>query len=158
GRGDPDALAATGFLATGPWDLSALQAGDAASIDHTISQYLDRDDIVSTVMATFVSSTAPCARCHNHKVDPMPQTDYYGLQAVFPGIDKAHRRYDPDPAVAARRFALAVRSLEVRKQREAKDGALLAPAVAALADAWEKRQRERKSDWQVLDPLEFRSA
>ena len=91
---DPQALTATGFLATGPWDQSALQAGQMDTDDYRISQYLDRDDIVSTIMSTFVSSTVHCARCHDHKFDPISQADYYALQAVVSGIDKAPREYD----------------------------------------------------------------
>jgi len=43
--------------------------------------------MVMTVMNTTVSLTVQCARCHNHKFDPIAQEDYYGLQAVFAGID-----------------------------------------------------------------------
>ena len=50
-----------------------------------IAQTLDRDDMVMTTMSTFVSSTVHCARCHNHKFDPMSQKEYYRLQAVSPG-------------------------------------------------------------------------
>ncbi len=50
-------------------------------------------------MSTFVSTTVHCARCHDHKFDPIPQAEYYGLQAVFAGVDRADRAYDPDPAV-----------------------------------------------------------
>ena len=63
-----------------------------------------------TTMSTFVSMTAHCARCHDHKFDPIPQEDYYSLQAVFAGVDRADRPYDPDPRVhAARRVLLEKR-------------------------------------------------
>jgi hypothetical protein len=60
--GNNSALVATGFLATGPWDLSALQAGQMDTDDHKLSQYLDRDDMVSTVMSTSLSARQFTAR------------------------------------------------------------------------------------------------
>ena len=59
-----------------------------------------------TTMSTFVSMTAHCARCHDHKFDPIPQEDYYSLQAVFAGVDRADRPFDCDPQVYAARRAL----------------------------------------------------
>src|SRR5262249_17285731 len=69
--------------------------------------YMDRDDMVATVMSTFVSATVHCARCHDHKFDPISQADYYSLQAVFAGVDKAERGYDTDPVLARLRRSLA---------------------------------------------------
>ena len=40
-----------------------------------------------TAMSGLASTTVHCARCHNHKFDPIPQEDYYSLQAVFAGVD-----------------------------------------------------------------------
>ena len=87
---------------------------------------LDRDDMVTNVMSTFTSSTVHCARCHNHKFDPISQSDYYALQAVFAGVDRTDRPFDPDPAVHRQRQALAER-------RHAVDG-LTAAQVAADLD------------------------
>ena len=44
-----------------------------------IGHYIDRDDMVTTVMSTFASMTVHCARCHDHKFDPISQEDYYAL-------------------------------------------------------------------------------
>ena len=49
--------------------------------------------MVASTMSTFVSLTVHCARCHDHKFDPIPQTDYYRLQAVFAGVDRGDRHY-----------------------------------------------------------------
>ena len=93
---EPELVVALGMLAAGPWDESSLRDIRDDSIDRQIGHYIDRDDMVSTVMSTFVSSTAGCARCHDHKFDPISQDDYYSLQAVFAGVDKAERPYDTD--------------------------------------------------------------
>ncbi len=96
---DPQAIVATGFLATGPWDESSLRDIRDDTLDREIARYIDRDDIVTTVMSTFASSTVHCARCHDHKFDPITQQEYYGLQAVFAATDKAKRAYDADPQI-----------------------------------------------------------
>ena len=41
------------------------------------------DDLVATTSNTFLGLTVGCARCHNHKFDPIAQKDYYRMQAVF---------------------------------------------------------------------------
>src|SRR5262249_11953888 len=55
------------------------------------TRLVDRDDMVSNTISTFISLTAHCARCHDHKLDPIPQSDYYRLQAVFAGVDRGDR-------------------------------------------------------------------
>ncbi|HKB39303.1 MAG TPA: DUF1549 domain-containing protein, partial [Gemmataceae bacterium] len=115
--GNAWATVATGFLATGPWDESSLRDIREDSIDREIGRYLDRDDIVTTVMSTFASTTVHCARCHDHKFDPITQDEYYALQAVFAATDKANRAYDADPRVAARRHDLTERKARLAKQR-----------------------------------------
>ena len=103
--GDADAVIALGFLATGPWDESSLRDIREDALDREVGRYLDRDDVVTTVMSTFASTTVHCARCHDHKFDPISQEDYYALQAVFAGVDKADRSYE-DRDTAARRKAV----------------------------------------------------
>jgi hypothetical protein len=49
-------------------------------------------------MSTFISLTVHCARCHDHKFDPIAQKDYYGLQAVFAGLDRGERPLGLGPA------------------------------------------------------------
>jgi hypothetical protein len=95
--GDPEAVAALGFLAAGPWDFVGHVELPETKTDGLIARYNDRDDMLSTVMSTFQSLTVHCARCHDHKFDPIPQEDYYALQAVFAGVDRADRPLVRDP-------------------------------------------------------------
>jgi hypothetical protein len=104
----PRLIVALGMIAAGPWDESSLRDIRDDSIDRQIGHYIDRDDMVSTVMSSVASMTVHCARCHDHKFDPITQEDYYALQAVFAGVDRAERAYDPDPDVSLRRLALRV--------------------------------------------------
>ena len=103
---DPAAIIATGFLAAGPWDQSGLVGIREDSIDRLIAYYLDRDDMVTTTFSTFAGLTVGCARCHDHKFDPITQEDYYSLQAVFAGIDKVERSFDADVAVSRKRLLI----------------------------------------------------
>ena len=154
---EPRLIPALGFLAAGPWDESSLRDIREDSIDRRIGHYLDRDDVVTTTMATFVSSTVHCARCHDHKFDPISQSDYYGMQAVFAGIGRADRAYDPDPAVGRLRGELSAK----RKALHARDPSLLAslldPAIQSEVAAWESRQRVGAT-WTILDPDRLQSA
>jgi hypothetical protein len=105
---DPQGVVATGFIAAGPWDFVGQVELREGTTDKKITRLLDRDDMVMTAMSTFSSLTVHCARCHDHKFDPIAQEDYYSLQAVFAGVDRADRPYDTDPAVfRARRTLLA---------------------------------------------------
>ena len=113
---EPGLAVAQGMLAAGPWDESSLRDIRADSIDRLIGHYIDRDDMVATVMSTFASMTVHCARCHDHKFDPISQEDYYSLQAVFAGVDKAERGYDHDPALdqMRRTFKAEFKATEAR--------------------------------------------
>lgn len=68
-----DSIIATGFLRLGPEN----------NLKNEMTRQDELDDIVSTTAQTFLGMTVGCARCHNHKFDPIPQKDYYQMQAVF---------------------------------------------------------------------------
>jgi hypothetical protein len=79
--------AATGFLVGGPWD--EVKSPD---INLTLQQRNDElHDMVATTASTFLGLTVGCARCHNHKFDPISQVDYYSMQAVFAGVQHGQR-------------------------------------------------------------------
>jgi hypothetical protein len=103
---DPDGVVALGFIAAGPWDFVGHVELPESKTDGLIARYNDRDDMVMTTMSTFMSLTVHCARCHDHKFDPIPQRDYYALQAVFAGVDRADRPFDRDPKIHRERHGL----------------------------------------------------
>ena len=152
---DPQAVVATGFLATGPFDESSLQSIQDDTDDRRIAQYLDRDDMVTTVMSTFVSTTVHCARCHDHFFDPISQADYYALQAVFAGVDKGERSFDSDPEVGRRRQSLRAELARLRGLKGQADPSLLTPSAQEIATAWEAKQAAAPSVWQPLEPVEL---
>ena len=152
---DPWSLVATGFLATGPWDESSLMSIQDDTDDRKIAQYVDRDDILTTTMGSFVSLTVHCARCHDHKFDPIPQADYYSLQAVFAGVDKADRAYDADPQIRQRRADL---QMELGQLDEQPLEYFLAGELPQRIAAWEARNAEAAKLWTVSAPTEIQAA
>lgn len=133
--GTRDGIEALGFIAAGPWDLIGHAEVPEEKIDGKIARHLDRDDMVANTIGTFTSATVHCAQCHNHKFDPISQEDYYSLQAVFAALDRADKKYDLDPAIAARRAELSARkqSLEAKEREFAERVAKAAgPELAKL--------------------------
>jgi hypothetical protein len=106
---DPDGVIALGFIAAGPWDYVGHVELPIEKTDGLIARYNDRDDMVMTTISTFQSLTAHCARCHDHKFDPITQKDYYSLQAVFAGVDRHERDFDSEPKIHARRRSITQR-------------------------------------------------
>ena len=79
--------AATGFLVAGAYDI--IRGNDAV-----LNAMLRQDelaDMVNTTGTAFLGLTLGCARCHNHKFDPILQKDYYAMQAVFAGVTHGER-------------------------------------------------------------------
>ncbi|MFM8878036.1 MAG: DUF1549 domain-containing protein, partial [Verrucomicrobiota bacterium] len=116
-----DGITATGFISAGPWDLIGHAEVPESKTDGKIARMLDRDDMVATVMNTFNSTTVQCARCHDHKFDPVRSEEYYRLTAVFAALDRADRKFDGDPAVGARRRSLEARKSELERQKKSLD-------------------------------------
>jgi hypothetical protein len=150
---DSQAILATGFIAAGPWDESSQRDIRDDTLDKKAAQNLDRDDMVTTTLSTFASTTIHCARCHHHKFDPITQQEYYGLQAVFAGVERANRAYDPDPQVARTRRALRQRQAELEAGR-----VVLTAETESEVARWERARGGRADPWIVLDPLVYRSA
>lgn len=73
---DPEMLIAVGYLRMGPWEHTSMSVAV-----ETRQQFLD--DVTHGVGVTFLGQGLRCAKCHDHKFDPVPTRDYYRLQAVF---------------------------------------------------------------------------
>ena len=79
--------AATGFLVAGPFDK--VKSPDPVL---TANQRADElHDIIGTTASAFLGTTLACARCHDHKFDPLPTTDYYGFMAILQGVQHGER-------------------------------------------------------------------
>ncbi len=82
---------ATGFIVGGAWDR--VKSPDPGL---TAQQRADElHDMVSTTGSAFLGLTVGCARCHNHKFDPISQVDYYAMKAIFAGVQHGERPVKP---------------------------------------------------------------
>jgi hypothetical protein len=86
-RDQVETLAATGFLRT------AVDGTAAGAPDEPLAANQVVADTIKIVGSTFLGLTVGCAQCHDHRYDPIPQSDYYRLRAVFePALDPVHWR------------------------------------------------------------------
>jgi mono/diheme cytochrome c family protein len=149
-----EALIATGFYRLGIWD-------DEPS-DPVQARYDGLDDIVATTGQVFLGLTFDCARCHDHKIDPILQKDYYRLVSFFHNIN--HYRNggptDEQPIGSALQrvaFAQAARAIQERRGKlQAQIAAIenefrvLSKAQAGGGDLDDLRYRFYRSAWTKL--------
>jgi hypothetical protein len=142
--GDPAALIATGFLRHYPDEYNAVNC------EQRRQEILN--DITDTVGAAFLGVTLGCARCHDHKTDPIPTEDYYRLQAAFVGFKPVSVPLD---AKAAAEYAAKLKAWEEktadlrakmaevekphREKAEAKERMRFDPDYAKLLDVPEEK-------------------
>ena len=88
---DFDSQSATGFIAAGPFTSQQTQK------ERERSRYEQLDDIVGTLGTSMLGLTIGCARCHDHKFDPVGIRDYYRLTASFAETGFQDYDWDPDP-------------------------------------------------------------
>ncbi|MDZ4404400.1 DUF1549 and DUF1553 domain-containing protein [Prosthecobacter sp.] len=82
---DEQSLIATGFCRNGTSNDDNMGKNDDALAQYRADQL---DDVISTTSSVFLGLTVGCARCHDHKTDPLLQRDYYSLLAIFNGTEK----------------------------------------------------------------------
>jgi hypothetical protein len=109
-----DSIIATGYYRLGLWDDEPA--------DPLLAYFDGLDDIVATTGQTLLGLTINCARCHDHKIDPIPQSDYYKMVAFFRGIRHYGQRSDESVAAAS------LRSIATPEQQSAHQEQLAAHA------------------------------
>lgn len=80
----PENIIATSLLVCGPWDQAGN--GQANATQKAITREEELEDLISVVSQGFLGLTVNCARCHDHKFDPILQEDYYRIKSVFEGV------------------------------------------------------------------------
>jgi hypothetical protein len=145
------ALKATGFLAAG------VHSTQITKNQVEKERYDELDDIVNTTGTAFLGLTLGCARCHDHKYDPIPTRDYYRMVATFTTTVRSEVELPSDPKGYAE--ALARYEAEHRPYEEAL-ARFEADELPARLAAWERRRCERASEavrWVVLEPSKVES-
>jgi cytochrome c553 len=152
---DAETLTAMGFYRLGPWDDEPA--------DPKEDRYDQLDDILSTTSQVFLGLTLGCARCHDHKFDPLTQTDYYRMVAIFNGLQRLRKgrteldlpigkRLEVEAELSRDRLIEAFRQqlAELRDSRrkevlETRPSALPAEALTAfLTDPQKRDEAQRK--------------
>ena len=141
------ALKATGFLAAG---VHSTQITKNEVAKH---RYDEMDDMLSTIGTSMLGLTIGCARCHDHKYDPIPQRDYYRLLSTFTTTVRSEidMNIDPEGYKKARAefdkkhepFIQAIKKFETEQ------------LPAHLAE-WEKTG-SRNFNWEILEPMAISS-
>jgi hypothetical protein len=147
-----DSLIATGYYRLGLWDDEPA--------DRLLAKFDVLDDLVATTSQVFLGLTVNCARCHDHKIDPIPQKEYYSLVSFFHGITPngttgphVERQLFPD-ASSKQKYEAELQALTAkRNQKQA--------AITAIENEFrtkfEKSQGPATQVGQVdMDELEYR--
>ena len=106
-----EGIVATGFLVAGPWDQAG--SGAASPSVRAMVREAELEDMLGTIGQTFLGVTLNCARCHNHKFDPIPTRDYYRIKAVFQGVRHGERSIDTKEEKARRANEAAARKKQL---------------------------------------------
>jgi hypothetical protein len=147
---DNRALKATGFLAAG---VHSTQITKNEVEKH---RYDELDDMLATIGTSMLGLTVGCARCHDHKFDPIPQRDYYRLLATFTTTVRSEIDLNTDPKGYQKRKAVFDREHAPYVAALRKFAAEQLPARLAH---WEKTRATRPDafPWVILDVTDAKS-
>lgn len=127
GRGNPAIEVGTAFLVCGAYD----DVGNQDATQQKIIRANTLDDLITATSNAFLGLTVNCARCHNHKFDPIPTEDYYRLRAAFEGVQHDERALATDEE--KQRYAEKAKPLETRRSELTKEKSALEKSIAERA-------------------------
>jgi cytochrome c553 len=128
----PDALMATGFLGAGVFPTQLTEK------EFESARYDELDDMVATLGTSMLGVTIGCARCHDHKFDPIPAADYYRMVATFATTIRSEIEIDIDPEKTKTELAVW------QSEQEA--------LIKTLADFEQRELPQRFDTWLQSDP------
>ncbi len=138
---DLELLAATGFLRMVVDGTSSGGQDQALAANQVVA------DALKVVGSSLLGVTVGCAQCHDHRYDPIPQSDYYRLRAVFePALDPAHWRGPRQRLVSLYTDADRAKSRDIEAEAQKLEQALRPKVDRYLADALEKELGKYPAD------------
>lgn len=140
---DDEARIATGYYRLGIWDDEPA--------DQEMARYDQLDDLVATTGQVFLGLTVDCARCHDHKIDPIGQRDYYSLLSFFHNVTPYRNGGDTDEVILG---GLAAAGAAPAKALVVSETGTNAPETRVLArgNPGSPGDRVEPAFLQVLDP------
>ena len=148
---NPLAMMATGFLGAGVFPTQLTEK------EFESARYDALDDMVATTGTAFLGLTVGCARCHDHKFDPIPASDYYRMLSSFTTAVRSNIQLDLQPEATAKAIAAWEQDHEplAAELRQFEKEQLPARFEKWLASA--PAQPVEPAAWSVLDLTEYRS-
>ena len=156
GRDDPAVEIGSAFLVAGPYDDVGNQ--DAAAAAQIRADQMD--EMIRATCEAFLGLTMGCARCHDHKFDPLLSADYYGLYATFAGTVHGTRELSTPEQRARREDQLKPLQAEratVVERRDALESDIserIQQRVESAAKAWTRPRISRYGAEEAFDPVE----
>lgn len=146
---DPWAMAATGFLGAGVFPTQIT----ANEVERT--RYDALDDMLSTTSSAFLGLTVGCARCHDHKFDPIPTRDYYQMLSIFTTTVRSNVEVELNSDKIQKQREQWAASLvplqnEIKKREDVLRGEFQAELARGLS-------ADQQSTWVALDISEVKS-
>ncbi|MDA0659543.1 MAG: PSD1 and planctomycete cytochrome C domain-containing protein [Planctomycetota bacterium] len=148
----PDSIegaAATGFLVAGPYP------GQITVKTVERIRYDQLDDMMMTIGGSMLGLTLGCARCHEHKYDPIPHQDYYALAAAMATTAHGPRPLDPDPAATA--LAQEKHNADQQPLLDALN-AFAATELPTRFTTWQEKELSKQpaaTRWQTMEPVDL---
>ena len=135
----PETIIATGYYRLGQWDDEPA--------DKELAVFDDLDDILATTSQAMIGLTIDCARCHDHKIDPIPQSDYYQMLSFFQNI----RRY----GVRAHDTVIAASTRQVGREPTQKEKDKFQEQVDRVKAKMAEVEKIVKADFESVEHEDF---
>ena len=142
--GETEDAVATGFFALGPYYTS--DGGDPDSVAQARGETLD--DRIDTLTRGFMAVTVSCARCHDHKFDPIPQQDYYSLAGIFDNTVTSELPLVPEGVVDA--YEAHQEKIKALQKKQGNLGALAREEMRELSPEEKELIKQLKAEVEKL--------
>ena len=148
---NPQAMMATGFLGAGVFPTQLTEA------EFESARYDELDDMVTTTGVAFLGLSVGCARCHDHKFDPIPSRDYYRMAATFTTAIRSEVELDLEPETnEQRRLEHAEQIVKLEKELRQYEQTVAQEAFGIWIQEYD--EVEASDPWQTMKVLEIKSS